>query len=383
MAETVLAVCPPDELRGRRVLVVMILPALAPEGPALRRWLMPLLVLRQAGAVTMVLPVLPVDHEGPGVVNEILAAALRQQGVAEARAVPGINGGALPYVRQAHAGEVLVMENLCQYRAGQTLDASLGRQMAAMADRIVCDDEEFADWLTGYGPLVMRSRPLPAAGWPSPSLAIVGGTDDATKAQMLPRLSLLVDSVALAGALAAELMQAQANVPQPWFGSPHWRHLLVAWWETAIRSGQTPILPEDYWLAPRDGEGIVGLLALSPHPAEVDMPVYQVAPPSLAPVDLGPRSLTRLLAAIGEARSILWSGPVGRAEHVVGEVGSVHIAHAIAKSRWQGKTTVAAGEATLALIHRHQLGSGFQYLLPASQDLVCMPPPVSRLRIGA
>lgn len=361
MADWELSSCPTEALSGRKVLCVMVLPALAPEGPEVARWLLPLLVLRQAGAIPLMLPVLPTNGERPGVANEVLAAGLRLQGVATARAIPGIDGGAMPYVQAAHAGDVLVMENLCQYQAGRRLEPTLGRQVAGMADYALCDDGELWQWLAGYVPLA-HSRPLPGTGWPGPVLAIVAGTRVSEQALLLPRVSLVADQVVLGGAPAVELERARAGLPGQDLMQPHRHHELLAWYEAAQRNGLPVLLPVDYR-----------------YEELADPPDGPQALPAQTPLDLGPKTLAKVLESLDSARTVIWTGPLGLNAGPLAMTSSEQLLRALTRARWHGKTTVAAGEETMTMIRHFRQLDGFQHVLPSPMQALLPSRPTHKV----
>lgn len=77
-------------------------------------------------------------------------------------------------------------------------------------------------------------------------------------------------------------------------------------------------------------------------------------------LDIGPKTERRFAAVIANARTVVWSGPMGKFENAEFARGSAAIARAIRKNK-KAFSVVGGGE-TVTFLTRHKLDRGFSFL---------------------
>jgi len=85
-------------------------------------------------------------------------------------------------------------------------------------------------------------------------------------------------------------------------------------------------------------------------------------PPSLMGLDIGPRSVARFAAAVKEARTIVWNGPMGVFEKPPFAAGTIELARAIAESR---AFSVIGGGDTVAAVNLARVADRIGYISTA------------------
>src|SRR5690606_18933723 len=147
-----------------------------------------------------------------------------------------------------------------------------------------------------------------------PLLAVVGGAKVSSKLQVLEALARKVDQLVVGGGIANTFLAAA--------GKPVGKSLVEPEMIEKAKQimAQTHIpLPVDVVVAPRFAEDA---------PASVKN-VDDVGDDDMI-LDVGPQSAAALVASIGEARTILWNGPVGVFEFPAFSKGTEAVARAIA-----------------------------------------------------
>ena len=230
-------------------------------------------------------------------------------------------------VRDLSPGHVLVLENLRRDRGEKMNDPAFARELAALADVFVQDSFDTCHrahasiigvpkLLPSYAGLQLEEevRELREARAPkSPSLAVIGGAKFSTKEAVLTTLLKTYDKVFVGGALADDFLKAA--------GKDVGKSLV----SSAADQGAIRKLLKDPKLV---------------------LPVDSVLDQG-AIVDHGTGTSALLARLAGEARTILWNGPLGKCEDGF-SAGTAAFARAVASSRARsvlgGGDTVAAVE---------------------------------------
>src|SRR5207245_10715251 len=76
-------------------------------------------------------------------------------------------------------------------------------------------------------------------------------------------------------------------------------------------------------------------------------------------LDIGPRSVARFAAAVKEARTIVWNGPMGVFEKPPFAAGTIELARAIAESR---AFSVIGGGDTVAAVNLARVADRLGYI---------------------
>src|SRR6516164_382656 len=173
-----------------------------------------------------------------------------------------------------------------------------------------------------------------------PVLALVGGAKVSTKLDLLRFIIGKVDCLAIGGAMANTLLFAEGTEVG---GSlcerdmaDNARRLLALARERNCRV----ILPEDAVVAAR----------LAPGTAARAVAIDAV-PSDMMILDIGPRTVTRIAAALEQARTLVWNGPLGAFETPPFDQGTVAVAKKVGELTRAGKLlSVAGGGDTVAAL---------------------------------
>ncbi len=249
-------------------------------------------------------------------------------------------------------GDVVMLENI-RYEPGETKnDPELAERLADLGDYYVNDafgtSHRAHASTAGVVPLVERS----AAGLlfqsevdtirlimhhpRRPFLAIMGGAKVTDKIGVIDKFLELADRILIGGAMATPFLAALGHSTGDSLcedaGIEHARESLNA---DDYPNGKI-VLPEDLVLAEGfSDEGDTRILN------GVDVPDGWMQ------LDIGPRTRTRYVAEIREARTIFWNGPIGAYEFKSFAAGSLAIGQALAAS--EDVTVVGGGDSGAAM----------------------------------
>jgi phosphoglycerate kinase len=258
-------------------------------------------------------------------------------------------------------GEVVLLEN-CRVNQGEKKDdEALARKIAALCDVYVNDAFGTAHRAeaTTHGAArfakVACAGPLMAAELDAlgkalaqpkrPLVAIVAGSKVSTKLTVLGALAKKVDQLIVGGGIANTFMLA-AGLP---VGKSLVERDLVDEAKRIMRSTSVP-LPVDVVVGGslEDASGVT-------------KPAKEVAADEMI-LDVGPRTAAAFAAALKEAGTIVWNGPVGVFERDAFAKGTESIARAIADSRG---FSIAGGGDTVAAINKFGIAGRIGYISTA------------------
>jgi phosphoglycerate kinase len=188
-----------------------------------------------------------------------------------------------------------------------------------------------------------------------PVLALIGGAKVSTKLDLLRFLVGKIDILVLAGAMANTFLFAEGreigrSVCERAMAD-NARQILAL----AQRQNCRIVLPEDAVVAPVPEPGIsartVGIGAV---------------PGDMMILDIGPSTVTRIADILEEARTLVWSGPLGAFETPPFDRGTVAVAKNIAELTRAGKLlSVAGGGDTVAALALAGVTDQFSYVSTA------------------
>ncbi|MFQ5778160.1 MAG: phosphoglycerate kinase [Terriglobia bacterium] len=181
-----------------------------------------------------------------------------------------------------------------------------------------------------------------------PYVVILGGAKVSDKIELITNLLKLADVLLLGGGMAYTFLRAQ--------GIPVGKSLLeedklelAAQLLADARSRHVEVLlPLDHKVAEK--------IDPAARPQTVDsnsIPSDQMA------LDIGPRTLEVFLAAIQQARTIVWNGPMGVFECPPFAEGTLGVARAVAAS---SATSIVGGGDSIAAIHQAGVASGITHI---------------------
>jgi phosphoglycerate kinase len=248
-------------------------------------------------------------------------------------------------------GEVVLLENL-RYHPGETAnDPAFAAALAELADVFVSDAFGVAHRAHASVVGVAGIVPQAAAGRllqrevetlsralvdpPNPFVLILGGAKVSDKVELISNVLPLVDRIVIGGAMANAFLAAR-GVPiggslAPAVAIEQARGLLLA----AAEAGVELVLPVDLVVAPAIDR---------PDAAHV---VEAVNDGEMA-LDIGPASQARFSAAIADARTVVWNGPMGVFETPGFDGGTRAVAAAVAGLGSRAFTVIGGGDTAAA-----------------------------------
>jgi phosphoglycerate kinase len=313
----------------------------------------------EQGAAVMVTSHLGRPKEGELRPEDSLAPVAKRLGELlnrDIRVVPDwVNGVAV------RPGELVVLEN-CRVNKGEKKDdEALAKKIAALCDVYVNDAFGTAHRAEATTHGVARFAPVACAGplmaaeldalgkalaSPArPLVAIVAGSKVSTKLTILAALAKKVDQLVVGGGIANTFLLASGvNIGRS-LAEPE----LVDEAKRIMAATQVP-LPVDVVVAKNldDARGIT-------------KPASAVADDEMI-LDIGPKSADALAAALGQAGTIVWNGPVGVFEKEPFAGGTRTIAMAIAGSK---AFSIAGGGDTVAAINKFGIADRIGYISTA------------------
>jgi phosphoglycerate kinase len=258
-------------------------------------------------------------------------------------------------VASAPAGGVVLLENLRFHPEEEKNDASFARGLAALADVYVND--AFGAAHRAHASVEAMVRLVPAAGAgllmekelqylggavadpERPFVAVIGGAKVSDKIEVIENLIPKVDRLLIGGAMAYTFFKAE--------GKPVGTSLveddkldaardIVA---RAQQRGLQLLLPTDHVVAPKLEAGA---------PSET-LSVDDPAIGDRMGLDIGPATVKAYAAALSDAKTVIWNGPMGVFEIDQFAPGTTGVARAVAAVNG---TTIIGGGDSVAAIHK-------------------------------
>ncbi|MBI2862639.1 MAG: phosphoglycerate kinase [Chloroflexi bacterium] len=249
---------------------------------------------------------------------------------------------------QMAEGEVILLENVRFHPGDEANDSEFARQLANLADLFVNDafgaahrahasTVGVAIYLPAVAGLLMQ-RELEMLGNAleepdRPFVAIVGGAKISDKLPVLSRLLPKVDRVLVGGGVACTFLKALGyEIGQSLVEMDR----IHTAYEVLSQGGHKIILPTDVIVTDK----------LDPNSVATTVDVAYVPADRLI-ADIGPQSIASFREAIANARTVLWTGPLGVFEIPNFATGTREIAQALTKI--VGKTIIGGGDLGAAL----------------------------------
>ena len=261
------------------------------------------------------------------------------------------------------AGDTMLLENL-RFDPGET------RNTAAFAEALASYGDEYANDAFGTahrahasveacarrfpraaaGPLMeaeLNALGLALSNPPRPFVAVLGGAKVSDKLPVIRSLLDHADLLLIGGAMAYTFFAAQ--------GAPTGGSLVepgrIADARELLRAHPGRLLlPTDQLVAKAPDAG----------PLEV-LPSAAITDGRMG-LDIGPCSRAAFAAAIREARTVVWNGPMGVFENPHFAEGTGAVARAVAEATDRGATTIVGGGDSLAAVRRAGVGSRITHL---------------------
>jgi phosphoglycerate kinase len=248
-------------------------------------------------------------------------------------------------------GEVLLLQNLRFEPGEEANDPAFAERLAALAELYV--DDAFGAAHRAHASVVGVAERLPAyagfllagevkeltrllEGPARPFVAVLGGSKVSDKLAVLANLLRQVDTLVIGGGMCFTFLAAQGNgVGDSLFEEDQVgpvRDLLAR----AEREGKRILLPTDVVVAD----------AMAEDAKRRTVPASGIEP-GWRGLDIGPESATAFAAAIHDAKTVFWNGPMGVFEWAPFAAGTRAVAEAIASTG--AYTVVGGGDSAAAL----------------------------------
>jgi phosphoglycerate kinase len=273
-------------------------------------------------------------------------------------------------IDEAPAGSILVLENTRFHKGEEENDPELAKRMASLGDLYVNDafsaahrahasTEGVAHLLPSAAGRAMQeelSALEKGLGNPQrPVIAIVGGAKVSTKLDLLENLINKVEALVIGGAMANTFLHAGGLG----VGKSLAEKDLA---ETANRIRDKAEAAHCAVILPIDATVGWHFEAHTPHRYYA---VDALDPEGMV-LDIGPGSIERIKAAIDEAATVVWNGPMGAFEMAPFDHGTVEVAKYVAARTKAGKVvSVAGGGDTVAALAHAGVKDQFTYVSTA------------------
>jgi phosphoglycerate kinase len=250
----------------------------------------------------------------------------------------------------AEAGTTVLLENV-RFHEGETRgDEELAKAYAALGDCFV--GEAFGACHRDHASVSGIPRFLPSAAGrlleremeafgrvldnpARPLVAILGGAKVSDKLTVIEHLLERVDVILVGGGMAYTFLQSQGLEVGDSLVEPEQLDLCRAAEAKAVERGVQLLLPLDHVAANRFA-------------ADADTQVCgPEIPAGWMGLDIGPRTIERYVAAVADASTVVWNGPMGVFEMEAFSAGTAAVGRALAECG--GYTVVGGGDSVAAV----------------------------------
>ena len=255
-------------------------------------------------------------------------------------------------VARMEKGEVLLLENIRFYPGEEKNDPEFARQLAQLADIFVNDafgtahrahasTVGVADYLPAYAGLLMEKEikmmGKVMANPQKPFVAIIGGVKVSDKIGVIRNLLKKVDTLIIGGGMANTFFAAQGFSMGSSMVEAEKLDLARELLAEAEKMGVNLLLPVD----------VVAASAFDAHASQQIVKPETGIPQGWMALDIGPVARQQFAAAIAEAATVIWNGPMGVFEFDAFARGTDAVATALAQSR--AFAVVGGGDSAAAL----------------------------------
>jgi phosphoglycerate kinase len=267
-------------------------------------------------------------------------------------------------------GDILCLENTRFHPEEEKNDPAFVAELAKLGDIWVNDafsaahrahasTEGLGHKLPAYAGRTMQAE-LEALGKAlesptKPVIAIIGGAKVSTKIDLLENLVSKVDAMVIGGGMANTFLYAQGVGIGKSLAERDLAATALRILDKADTANCAIILPVDavvaYHFAAHAPSHAYGLDAI---------------PPEGMILDVGPQSIARIHAAIDDAATLVWNGPLGAFELPPFDHGTMVAArHAAARTKAKKLISVAGGGDTVAALNQAGVAQDFTYVSTA------------------
>jgi phosphoglycerate kinase len=267
-------------------------------------------------------------------------------------------------------GDILCLENTRFHKEEKNNDPAFTAELAKLGDIWVNDafsaahrahasTEGLGHKLPAYAGRTMQAE-LDALGKAlgapaKPVIAIIGGAKVSTKIDLLENLVSKVDALVIGGGMANTFLHAQGVGIGKSLAEKDLAATALRIFDKAEAANCAIILPVDavvaFHFAANAPSQAYGLDAI---------------PPDGMILDVGPQSVERIHAAIDDAATLVWNGPLGAFEMTPFDHGTMVAArHAAHRTKANKLVSVAGGGDTVAALNQAGVAGDFTYVSTA------------------
>ncbi len=263
-----------------------------------------------------------------------------------------ISKEAIAQGRALQPGQILLLENLRFYAQEEKNDKEFARKLGAAADIYVNDAFAVSHRAHASVEAITRVVPESVAGFlmkkeitsfdramlnpERPLVAVIGGAKVSGKLEVLENILQKVDALLVGGGMAFTFLKAQGIEVGNSLVEPDLIETAKLVLKKATDRGVKLLLPVDCVIAEEMKSGIT-TKTVSVH----DIPQSWIA------LDIGPETIAQFSAIIGEAKTIVWNGPMGVFEIEEFSRGTFSIADSVAGT--DAMSVVGGGDSVAAL----------------------------------
>lgn len=271
-----------------------------------------------------------------------------------AKAADTIGVDAQAKIAAAAPGSVVLLENVRFHPEEERNDPAFARALADLADLYVND--AFGTAHRAHASTAGVAAHLPAAAGfllqkeieimggalvapARPLVAVIGGSKVSTKIGVLDHLLGKVDALVVGGAMAFTFLRAMGHGTGKSLVEEDQLAVAKRVLQLAQEMKATIVLPLDVVVAP----GIDAPAAT----ATVDVTAI---PADQIGVDVGPKTIARVVDVLGTAGTVIWNGPMGVFENPAFAAGTEAVAQACAEATLRGAITIVGGGDSVAAV---------------------------------
>ncbi len=267
-------------------------------------------------------------------------------------------------VNKMKPGDVLLLENLRFHPGEEQNDEQFAKALANLADVYVND--AFGAAHRNHASIVGITKFLAEAGAGflmrkeieylegavanpmRPFVAILGGAKVSGKIGVIENLGKKVDKVIIGGGMAFTYLKALGYEVGNSLVEDDMLTFAKEIYEHAVSRGVKFYLPVDCVVAATPDDG-----------AESKIVTSQEIPKGWYGLDIGPASVKLFTEALGNAKTILWNGPMGIFEKDAFSRGTMAVAHAVADAY---ALTIVGGADTALAVHRAGVSESMSFI---------------------
>jgi len=248
-------------------------------------------------------------------------------------------------------GEVMMLENVRYYNEETNDDLGFAEQLAKYGDVYVNDafgtahrahasTEGVTHFLPSYAGLLIEKEVkymAPLLSNPEkPFVAIIGGSKVSSKITVLESLVKTCDTIVIGGGMAYTFLKVQGHTIGKSLLENDYLETAKSFLDKAKAKGVQVILPVDHECAEKFDENAPAIAVDG-----ADIPGDYIG------MDIGPKTIAQISAALATAKSVVWNGPMGVFEYAAFQQGTKQVAEALAKCK--GTTVVGGGDSVAAI----------------------------------